>query len=132
MLSKNHIGKVTAALVVSVFAQLVSFPVMANTTIYSSSELSDAVKSAGDYILGSSMNIDQLSISASGVNIDGNGNTLISANISMKDASLFNKSDGIKASFKNIVLDGGNQQKTDTCMWLGRGDWTWENVTAQN
>lgn len=132
MLSKNRIGKISPVLVAVMLAQLVSLPVVANTTINSSSELSDAVKTAGDYTLGSSMNINQLAISASGVNIDGNGNTLTSANSSLKDASLSNKSDGISASFKNIILDGGNQQKTDTCIWLGRGDWVWENVTVQN
>ncbi len=97
------------------------------------SELANAVKTAGEYRLTADVSANRLMIEKN-ITLDGDGHKLTSANsaANLKEASIGHLNDGLASTFKNIIFDGGGQQKTDTCMWLGRGSWVWQDVTLCN
>ncbi len=99
-------------------------PVSAAATVTDAAALADAVKRGGEIVLGASFDIDQLRID-SNVTIDGQDHILTNENADVSQATLANKSDGVAATLKNIILDGGGRTMTDTCLWMGRGSWDW-------
>ncbi|MGM9937982.1 MAG: InlB B-repeat-containing protein, partial [Candidatus Ornithomonoglobus sp.] len=132
MNKKKYSGWIALFAAMVFVVQAIQIPVFAATTVNTAEELSAAVNTTGEYELGASFSVNQLDIRADQIKINGNGHTLTSANTNMGQASMCNKLDGLHTTFENITLDGGNQAKTDTCLWIGRGSWIWNGVTVQN
>lgn len=128
---KKYLRSVTASMITASMLPVFSIGAAAAADIGSASELADAVKTAGEYTLTDSFEIDQLGIGAN-VTINGNGNTLTGANTDLSQATVYHAKDGLSSVFENITLDGGEQKKEDTCLWLGRGSWEWRDVTVRN
>ena len=128
---KKYLRSVTASMIAASMLPVFSIGAAAAEDIGSAAELADAVKTAGEYTLTDSFEIDQLGIGAN-VTINGNGNTLTGANTDLGQATVYHSKDGLSSVFENITLDGGGQKKEDTCLWLGRGSWEWRDVTVMN
>ncbi len=127
--------KLTALIMTVLFlVPAMAFPVSAAEVVTTEQTLKTAVGSGKDGTtieIGDNFEIGVIEIKSS-VTIDGKEHTLTANQAEVGATIAPAEPDGKTSTFKDITLDGGNLQKKDTCLWVGRCSWIWENVTVTN